>query len=273
MLALFVIGLFGLLLLHTNKLTELIRENVEIQVYLKRNASKSEQTQTYKALISKPYVLVKGEKPAINFISKEDAAKDFVKETGEDFTSFLGDNPLRDAYVVKIAPEYHSTEQMNNIKDELEEMSGIFEVVYVENLVQTINDNTTRIGLFLIGFALLLIIAVVLLINNTIKLALFSQRFLIRSMQLVGATRNFIQRPFIVRSMWHGIVAGILSAGLLYVLLQYSYEQVEDLVMLYEPEKIIMLFVGLLIIGALISIMSTYRAVRKYLNMSLDELY
>lgn len=272
-MALFVIGLFGILMLHTNKLTEIIRENVEIQVYLKKNISESERTRIEKAIHAKSYTLKKNDKPLVEFISKEDAAKDFIEATGEDFTNFLGENPLHDAFLVKINPEYHETQQLQEIKAELENMNGVFEVVYVDTLIQSINQNLTRISIFLLGFAVLLIIAVVLLINNTIKLALFSQRFLIRSMQLVGAKRGFIQRPFIVRSMWHGIIAGILAAGILYVLLRYSYQWMEDLSLLEEPDKLYILLGSLLIIGALIGILSTLKAVNKYLNMSLDELY
>ncbi|MGK7388748.1 MAG: cell division protein FtsX [Candidatus Cyclobacteriaceae bacterium M2_1C_046] len=272
-LALFVIGLFGLLVLHTNKLTQIIRENVEIQVYLKRNISPGEKTKIQKSLYAKDYVLQKQDKPVVKFISKEEAAKDFIEATGEDFTTFLGDNPLHDAFLVNIAPEYHGTQQMAEIKAELEQMSGIFEVVYVDNLIQSINKNLTKISLFLVGFAILLIIAVVLLINNTIKLALFSQRFLIRSMQLIGATRGFIQRPFIVRSMWHGIIAGIIASAALYFVMQYSYTQVEDLQLLQETNEIYILLASLLGVGAFIGILSTFRAVNKYLNMSLDELY
>lgn len=272
-LALFVIGLFGLLVIHTTKLTQLIKENVEIQVYLKKNISDSEKTKIQKAIYSKDYVLKKNNEPIVSFISKEDAAKDFIAATGEDFTSFLGENPLHDAFLVKISPEYHSSESMAGIKAELEGMNGIFEVVYVDNLIQSINKNLTKISLFLAGFAVLLIIAVVLLINNTIKLALFSQRFLIRSMQLVGATRGFIQRPFIVRSMLHGILAGAIAGIALYFLLQYSYTIIEDLELLQEINQIYLLFGSLLALGALIGILSTFRAVNRYLNMSLDELY
>ena len=272
-LALFVIGLFGLLLLYTTKLTSLIRESVEIQVYLQRNVAESERLKIEKALQSKEYTRSDESGPKVAYISKEEAAKDFIESTGEDFTNFLGDNPLHDAFLVRINPEYHASDSLSNIKSELEEMNGVFEVVYVDNLIQSINNNLTKISLFLLGFAILLVIAVVLLINNTIKLALFSQRFLIRSMQLVGATRGFIQRPFIVRSMYHGTIAGILAAVLLYILLQYSYNWVEGLKMLEEPDKIYILLGSLLIIGALIGVLSTFRAVNKYLNLSLDELY
>lgn len=272
-LALFVIGLFGLLILHTNKLTQIIRENVEIQVYLNKNISSSEKIKIQKTLYAKDFVLVKENKPVIKFVSKEDAAKDFIEATGEDFTSFLGENPLHDAFIVNVAPEYHDPQQLNRIKEDLESISGIFEVVYIDNLIQSINQNMTKISLFLLGFASLLIVAVVLLINNTIKLALFSQRFLIRSMQLVGATKGFIQRPFIIRSLLHGIIAGIIAALGLYFLLQYSYTKVEDLQMLQETKQIYILLASLLGIGAIIGILSTFRAVNKYLNLSLDELY
>lgn len=272
-LALFVIGLFGLLLLHTNKLSEIIRENVEVQVYLKKNISQGEMTKVEKALSTKEYILNKNGKPVIKFVSKEDAAKDFIEATGEDFSSFLGENPLHDAFIINISPGYHNDASLSDIKSGLEAMNGVYEVVYVENLIQSINDNMTKLSLFLLGFAALLIIAVVMLINNTIKLALFSQRFLIRSMQLVGATRSFIRKPFVVRSLLHGLIAGILAGAALYAVMEYSYTKIENLRMLQDLNYIYILLASLLIVGALIGILSTFRAVNKYLNMSLDELY
>lgn len=272
-LALFVIGLFGLLLLHTNKLTEVIKENIEIQVYLDKNITNNQRIQIQKTLSSKDYAAEKNEEVQISFISKEQAAKEFIEQTGEDFTAFLGENPLRDAYILRIAPEYHTAEKLKNIKAEIEKINGVFEVVYIESLVQSINENMAKIGIFLFGFAAILMIAVVMLINNTIKLALFSQRFLIRSMQLVGAKSSFIQKPFLLRASLHGILAGLLASALLYLLMHFANERIEDLAALQETDKILILFASLLLIGAFIGFSSTFRAINKYLKLSLDELY
>jgi len=272
-LALFVIGLFGLLILHTNKLTQLIKENIEIQVYLKKDITDSQRIQVQQALSTKEYAAKNGDEILISFISKEQAAEEFIKETGEDFSDFLGENPLRDAYILKIAPDFHENEKLKTIKNDIEEMNGVFEVVYIESLVDSINQNLTKISLVLLGFAVILLLAVVILINNTIKLALFSQRFLIRSMQLVGAKASFIQKPFLMRATLHGILAGVIASVLLYVLMNFANDRVEDLATLQEPDKILMLFGILLVLGSLIGFSSTYRAIKKYIRMSLDELY
>ncbi|QSE96853.1 cell division protein FtsX [Fulvivirga lutea] len=272
-LSLFVIGLFGLLILHANRLSEIVRENVEIQVYLNKDISQNQKIQVFKTLSSKEYVAKQNDEVQISFISKEEAEKQFIEDTGEDFKEFLGENPLRDAYIVKIAPEQQQTANLKTIKKELEKLSGVFEVVYVENLVDSINENMTKIALFLLGFAVILLLVVIILINNTIKLALFSQRFLIRSMQLVGATSGFIQRPFLMRSIFNGILAGILSSVLLYSLMNFANSKIQDLETLQEIDKILILFMSLLVIGGVIGLLSTYRSVRKYLKMSLDELY
>jgi cell division transport system permease protein len=272
-LALFVIGLFGMLLIYANKLTQVIQENVEIQVFLNKTISTSDRLKIQKTLANKEYVdQPEGEEPVV-FISKEEAATQFIEDTGEDFSQFLGENPLRDAFVIHVKPEYYEPTELSKIKLDIERLSGVFEVAYVESLIDAINRNVTKISLVLVGFALLLVVIVAILINNTIRLALFSQRFLIRSMQLVGATASFIQRPFLTRSLLHGILGGIFAGGLLLAIMQYAQQQIEDLAQLQSIEELIILLGGLLIIGGVMGFISTYRAVRKYLRMSLDQLY
>ncbi len=272
-LALFVIGLFALLVIHTNKLTEIIKENVEMQVYLNKDITDNQRIQIQKTLSSREYTSEKNGEIQISFISKEEAAEDFIKETGEDFSKFIGENPLRDAYTIKIAPEFHGEDQMKEIQADIQSLNGVFEVVYIPSLVASINENVTLISFWLLGIAALLMIAVVLLINNTIKLALFSQRFLIRSMQLVGAKRGFIQGPFLRRSVLHGLIAGLFASGMLYLLLRLANDRVPELSSLQDQTMILAIFAGLLVLGAMIGFISTFRAINKYLNMSLDELY
>ena len=272
-LALFVIGLFGMLLLHANQLKELIRQNVEIQVYLNKFITENERIKINKTLAGKDFVLLEEDVPQITYISKEEAARQFIEDTGEDFTTFLGENPLRDAYIVKIRSEYHDKDRLSGIKEDIENISGVFEVTYIENLISSINENVTKISLFLAGFAIILLITVIILINNTIKLALFSQRFLIRSMQLVGATAGFIQKPFIYRATLHGVLSGVLASLMLIGLLQYANQEIENLSELQDPQQMLFLFLGLLLVGGIIGMLSTFRSVSKYLKMSLDELY
>ena len=152
-------------------------------------------------------------------------------------------------------------------------MGGVFEVEYVENLVASINQNVTKIGLVLLGFAAILILIVIILINNTIKLALFSQRFLIRSMQLVGATSGFIRRPFLTRAAAYGVIAGLLAVGSLWLMIVQAYSRVEDLSLLNDPQKLFVLYGVIVSLGILLAVVSTYRAISRYLSMSLDDLY
>lgn len=272
-LALFVVGLFGILLLHTNKLTSTIQENIELQVYLKKNLSENQRSRIQLEISTSPYVLKKDDQPQISFISKEEAAKKFIEDTGEDFSEFLGDNPLRDALVVNISPEFQTNLRLDSIGKTIENISGVFEVTYVESLVDSINKNLRNLSLILLGFAVILILIVTMLINSTIKLALFSQRFLIRSMQLVGATSGFIKKPFLLRSLLHGALAGVLASLLLFGLLEFANKEIDRLIELQQEVYILSLYAVLIVLGSLIAFISTYRAMNKYLKMSLDELY
>jgi len=272
-LSLFVLGLFGVFFLLTNNLTHLVQDSIEVQIYLNRNVTESEKIQIQKTIADKAYVARTESGVQLTLISKEEAAEDFIKETGEDFKQFIGDNPLRDAIIIKVDPQFQGTSQMAEIKAEIEAIRGVFEVVYLDNLVESINKNLAKIGLVLIGFAGLLLVAVMVLINNTIKLALFSQRFLIRSMQLVGATAGFIQRPFLLRASLYGLIAGGLSCAALFGVLQYANRKIENLSQLQKTDELLILGGSLLLVGVLVGFGSTYRAINKYLKMSLDELY
>lgn len=273
LLALTVLGLFGSFILLSNKVTSEIQQNIQIQVYLNKTVNESQRQQISKTLGAKEYVLRDENNPVITFVSKEDAAAKFIEETGEDFYEFLGENPLRDSYLVNIDYSRDSVPELALIKNDIESISGVFEVDYVESMISSINENITKISLILIGFAVALLIVVIILINNTIKLALFSQRFLIRSMQLVGAKSSFIQKPFLWRSMTHGMLAGLLSASILFGLIYYGGKNLPELTNLFDINTLIILFCGLIVIGGLVGLTGTYFSVRKYLKMSLDELY
>ncbi|HET8859262.1 cell division protein FtsX [Marivirga sp.] len=272
-LALFILGLFALLITTTTSLTKVIQQNVEMQVYLNPNLSEPQQLRISKSLASREYILKEENIESIRFISKKEAAEKFIEETGEDFMQFLGDNPLKDAYIVKISSDFHSSQKMKEIQKDIENISGVFEVIYTNNMVQSINENITKISIVLLSISILLFIVIGILINNTIKLALFSQRFLIRSMQLVGATKGFIRKPFIYRSILHGMISAIIAGGLLFGLLTYGSQQLEGLAELQNQEMLLIILGGLLITGVFIASFSTYRAMQKYMALSLDELY
>jgi cell division transport system permease protein len=272
-LALFVTGLFGLLIISSQELERVVRENVKLQVYLKNGLTDTQRTQVEKKLEQLPYINKTVIDDPVVFVSKEEAAKKFIAETGEDFNQFLGENPLHDAYVLTIDPAYHSKASMEKISVELEKMNGVFEVFYVEGLIESINKNVTQLGLILAAIIALLLITVVLLINNTLRLALFSQRFLVRSMQLVGARKWFIQRPFLFRALAYGALSGIIATGGIWLLVNYAHKNIEELALIQNQDRLILLSSGLVVLGIVVAIASSYFAIRKYLKMSLDELY
>lgn len=270
-LALFVIGVFGALVIYSKELEQTVRDNVKVQVFLKSQLTSEQIKQIEKALSAKPFVSKSAN--SLQFVSKEEAAKQFIRETGEDFKKFLGENPLRNAYLVKIDQAFHNPASLTKIKNEVEQITGVFQVYYVENVIDSINKNVTKIGLVLMGLVALLLVTIVLLINNTIRLALFSQRFLIRSMQLVGAKRWFIQRPFLGRAILHGAIAGSIASALLLGLLSLATKRIEELTLIQNNDRLVLLMASLLLMGIVVAVASTYRAVAKYLNLSLDELY
>jgi cell division transport system permease protein len=272
-LSLFIVGLFGIILIQASSLTKMIRENIEIQVFLDKGLSQKQLVDLRKNLSERSFVLHTEDSVYLRFISDKEAAETFIENTGEDFTKFLEDNPLRDSYVFSVSEEFQSSEQLALIAKELETQPGVFEISYMTDLVDSINKNLFKVSLIMGGFILILIVTVIMLINNTIRLALFSQRFLIRSMQLVGATRGFIRKPFLIRAFFFGVLAGVLASAILFALLEYTKGNIEGFASLQNTELMLLLFAGLIISGGCLSGISTLRSVNKYLNMSLDELY
>lgn len=267
-LALFVIGVFGFILTYSRQFEKIVRENVTIKVYLKNSMSETQLRQLQQSIRDKKFVA--SEDKAIVFVSKDEAEKALGEK--EDF-EFLGDNPLKDMLAIKINPAFHDSTSLTKVKADIERISGVLEAVYEKDMMDDINENFKKISFVLIGIAALLMITVVLLINNTLRLALFSQRFLIRSMQLVGAKEWFIQRPFLLKSAFYGMLAGVIASALLTALTNYGYQRVENLEMLYNQQHYLILICAIIGLGALIAVVSTYFSIRKYLHMTLDELY
>ena len=272
-LSLVVMGIFGVSFIYLKTLTSIVQSNVEIQVYLDKSIIDHDMKRLQKILTTRPYIRSGDAAENINFISKEMAAEVFIRDTGEDFTKFLGDNPLRDAFSVKITNQYQSVDSLKAIEIDLRRLPGVYEVVFQESLIASINKNLRKIGVLLLGMTLILLVAVIVLINNTIRIALFSQRFLIRSMQLVGATKGFIRWPFLRRSLIYGLVSGILASGIIFGIIQFAQHQIDDLDKLYAEEPLFILFAVLIFLGLLISYLSTLSSMRRYFKISLDELY
>ncbi|MCP3660741.1 MAG: ABC transporter permease [Bacteroidetes bacterium] len=271
--ALFVSGLLGILLLHTNKISDIIRDNVKIFIYLNKNISKENIEEINNKLKNQKFILKKRRKPLIKFISKEDAAKSFIKETGENFWEVVETNPLRDMITIGINYDFQTKEVLEAIKRRIEKIEGVYEVNYAKNLTIYINKNLTKARNILWFFGLLLFLTVIILINNTIKLALYSQRFLIRSMQLVGAYPSFIKRPFLIRATITGLCSGMLASILILLILEYTNIKSEALARIQEPKEVFTCLFFVISLGIIIDVLGTYISVNKYLKMSLDELY
>jgi cell division transport system permease protein len=273
-IALFLIGLCGLISFQAKRLATLVRQNVELQVYLHNDLTLKTKDSLKKVLIKKDFISKDElQKANITFVSKDSAAKAYISETNENFKTLLVDNPLRDAFTLKIKDEYFNEESLSKFKKEIEKMIGVYEVTYVENLVDDINKNIKKIYLILSGFVILLLLTIIVLVNNTIKLAVFSQRFLIRSMQLVGATNFFIQKPFVIRGALQGLASAVIAIILLLLVQQGAISKVPELLKLSSVSEFVFLAIFLLVLGVLTGIVCTYSSIHKYLTLSLDELY
>lgn len=271
-LSLLLLGIFSFFLLSSLHIKTLIEENTEINIYLNKNLSVNQIDQIKRTLYLKDYVLINDES-TLEYISSNDAAKEFSEELGENFTKFLGNNPLRDLIILKINPKYFDSSQLIIVEEDIVKISGIYEVDYSKDLISNINKNIRSISIVFIGIFLILFLISIILINNTLRIALFSQRFLIRSMQLVGATSNYILKPFLIRGMFYGIVSGIIASILLFTIITFSNEKLNGLNFIASTEKLSIIFISIILTGIIMVVVSTYSSVNKYLNSSLDELY
>lgn len=274
-LSLSVIGLFGLILINAQSIKKIIHNQVgEVQIYVHNHVSDSLLIAFKAGLYQKNYLAKDAAgNPEITYISKEEAKEEYIKQTGQDFTKIIEENPLRASYTIHVSDQYTDSASMNFIVKELNMEPAVYEVIYEEALLKKVTRNIENAGIILAGFAILLTIVTFFLINNTIKLALYSQRFLIRSMQLVGARPFFIQKPFIYRAMLQGAISGIIASGLLFILQQYAFTTIEDLQKLYVPDLTYLLYAALVATGAMIGLVSSFLSVRKYMFLSLDDLY
>lgn len=271
-LSLLLLGLFTFFLLTSFNVKNFLENNTEINIYLNKKISISQVEQIKRTLYTKEYSLSNDEK-TLSFISSEDAASKFKSEIGEEFVNFLGNNPLRDLIILKINSDFFDSEKLSNIESDILKIPGVYEVQYSKELINNINKNVANISIVFIGLFIVLLIISVILINNTLRIALFSQRFLIRSMQLVGATANYILKPFIFRGMIYGLLSGIISSFLLYIIILIADNKINNLDLIISVEQIGVIFLSLIFTGIIMVILSTYSAVSKYLNSSLDELY
>lgn len=272
-IALLLIGAFLLFAVHTNRLTKLIQSEIEVQILLENDLDQADSLRIAEWLTSQPFVLKKDGKPQIRYVSKDEAANYLSRQLRQNILAYAKENPLRNYYIINILPEYYREDKLAQIKDELSRVAGIYEVSYAFAAVEKINRNIRIIGIVVFSLAALLIVLTVFLVHTAVRLALYSQRFIIRSMQLVGATEGFIKKPFVIRSGLYGMLSGIIASALLTAGLLWLYEIMPDFKRVSDWFVTALIFLSLLVAGALIAAASTSIAVSKYLNRSLDDLY
>lgn len=266
-LVLFLLGLLGLLVLNTKKVADHFKEQIALTVYLKDTAKEVEITQLKQSLALAEYT------KTAEYISKEQAAEEHSATIGENFMDFLGYNPLQNSIDVYLLADYVSPSQLEEITDELMTKDFIDEVVYDKPLIALLNDNVKKISFWVLVVSGIFLFIAVLLINSSIRLSVYAKRFTIKTMQMVGATKRFIRRPFVWKSVRLGMIGAVLALIGMGLVLYYLNKSFPELQLLEDRLLLIGLFVGVFLIGVFISWLSTYFATQRFLNLRTDELY
>ena len=266
-LVLFLLGIIGWLVINANKLGDYFKENVEVRAYLRGDLNPKDSVALMNYISAKPYV------KSIQYVSKEEGKKIYMQEESEDWSKVLDENPLPNAIYFRIKNQYVNLDTLTSIKADLEAQTYISDVKYPEALVGKLNKNIKVVSIWLLVLVVIISIVVIFLIDNTIRLAMFSNRFLIKTMQMVGATRWFIAKPLNVRAIINGAISGLIASALLYLVILIAEGSVDWLKTIHDSGLLLLLFFILIVLGIVITLFSTHRSVVKYLKMRLDDLY
>lgn len=266
-LVLFVLGVFGLIVLKSAKIANHFKEQVTLTLFLKDNAERSQSKKLEATLQAKKYT------KSLVYTSKDVAAKEFSKDIGEDFLTFLGTNPLKNSIDIRLIPEFITPEKMEEIKKQLLENAYVSEVLYDAPLIQLLTDNIKKISFWILVVAGFFTLIAIILINSSIRLSVYSKRFTIKTMQMVGATKRFIRRPFIWKSVRLGIAGAILAIAGLVGLIYYVSERIPELGLLNNPKELAVVFTGVLFVGIFVTWLSTFFATQRFLNLKTNQLY
>ncbi|MCK5816099.1 MAG: permease-like cell division protein FtsX, partial [Flavobacteriaceae bacterium] len=243
------------------------KEQVAITIFLKDNTSKKTIESLQKQLEKDPFV------KSIQYTSKEEAAKRYSEDIGEDFMEYLGTNPLKNAIDVYVKSEYVTPEKMTEIETKLSKNKAVFEISYDKSLIELLTKNLKRIGLWVLVFSAVFALIAIVLINSAIRLSVYSKRFTIKTMQMVGATKGFIRGPFI----WQGVKLGIIGAlvaivGIMAVIL-YLHKNIPEILLLDDKKTLGIIFGLVLLSGVVITAISTFLATQRFLNLRTEDLY
>lgn len=266
-LVLFLLGIIGWLVINANKLGDYFKENVEVRAYLRGDLNPKDSIYLMDYITQKPYV------KSIQYVSKEEGKKIYMEEGNEDWSKVLDKNPLPNAIYFRIKKQYVNVDTLAAIKTDIEAQTYVSDVQYPEALVGKLNKNIRVVSIGLLVIVIIISIVVIILIDNTIRLAMFSNRFLIKTMQMVGATRWFIAKPLNIRAIANGAISGLIAGAGLYVLVWIAESKLIWLKTIHDTKLLILLLLILIITGIAITVFSTHRSVIKYLRMKLDDLY
>ena len=266
-LVLFLLGMIGLLMLNANRVSEYVKENLSLTVTFAADAREAEIRQIEKQLLATPQV------KSVKYIDKEEAARQMEENLGEDFVATLDMNPLLPTMEVKLVAEYADERGMEAIAQTVRDFKPVREVYFEQDVVNLIHDNIRRISLVLLCFSAVMLLVAITLINNTVRLMVYSKRFLIRTMQLVGATRGFIRRPFLAQGVAQGLIGGLLANAMLAGVIFLAAKELPGVIGFNDVTSVAALFVAVFAIGVLMTIASTASSVNKYLSLRTADLY
>ena len=266
-LVLFLLGCLGLLVLNAKKVADHFREQVVVTIYLNDSAKQVEIDQLQNTLAMAEYT------KSTEYVSKEQAAELMKAETGEDFMDFVGYNPLQNSIDVTLKADFVTNETLDAITEELATKKFIEDITYDNDLVELMNNNVKKITFWVLLLSAIFTLIAVLLINSSIRLAVYSKRFIIKTMQMVGATKTFIRRPFVFKSVQLGMIGAIVALLGMGIVLHYLNLTFPELELLQKPVLIAGLFIGVFLLGIVITWVSTFIATQRFLNLKTDQLY
>lgn len=266
-LVLFLLGVLGLLVLNTKKVSNYFKEQAAITLFLKNDVPEKNILNLQVSIDEEAFT------KSTKFISKEDAAEIYKKENGEDFMEFLGYNPLQNAIDIYVKAEFVTPEKMTEIENKYKMNQYVSEVSYDKPLIELLTKNVKKISFFILLFSGLATLVVMVLINSSIRLSVYSKRFTIKTMQMVGATKRFIQIPFILRSVRLGIAGAVLALIELALVIFYLNKYFPEFKIIDDRVELASLFGIIFLIGILITWLSTFFATQRFLNLRTDELY
>ncbi|MBL7733225.1 MAG: hypothetical protein JNM88_18810 [Chitinophagaceae bacterium] len=266
-LVLFFLGIIGLIVINTKKLSDHFKENVTVSAYLRGDLNPKDSAALMQYIISKPYVR------QYDYVTKADAKKRYMDDGNKDWDEILTENPLPNSIDFKVKQQYLNTDSMSAIRADLEKQTYVSDVEYPEALIGNMSKNLRNISIGILILAIVLSLVVIVLIDNTIKLAMFSNRFLIKTMQMVGATRWFIAKPMNIKAIINGAISGVIATVAVILFLFVLERFIPEMKILHDNTSLVLLFVGLILLGVGITLFSTHRSVVKYLRMRLDDLY